>query len=301
MSRDMFEGLDNILKERKEGKRERYEPGEAVTDPALVECLLDYLRKVIPQHHTSSASLDAWAWDWFDSMVQLGDYIDNNLLVLINPAGGYDAQAFIDDVLAGLARESDDKVIHWADENLFAPVFKTLHGAGYNDLVYNARYLPCQPNPLCQKLKGDEDNPLSIVVFTGENEEPSVTVGTNNDCAIIRLVGDAKEVGVDSSLSEYHIEGRVHQIGQSTFVSEFYMYGVEDAEIKEILLVDPIAVTITGYGYLEDMPEQEFYSVTFKCGDECKETLLDKLFFDRGNQLFIPDEDNPGEWKEVKP
>ncbi len=267
MSRDI---LGEELKSEQEA-RDSYEPGILHYKPSLVKDVADlYL----------SGELDAIRYSFNDPDTHLNracvlyDVIDYARLE------GFDHNRFIEDVLT-YTRDTKE----WQPKLhvLLNSLVQALYMMDYNSFDMDINPFIGSPDNLLCYLHGT-DAPLEATLHLEDFHQESVAADLEN-CKI-ELFGRAGHVGWRSKSSVFVCHDEVWSVGGASEDCEFHIQSTHPIPVHT---TTHFTSTDSRY-YVEKGVSKNYLSV-----------LKKTEFAEKGNTLFVPDENNPGEWKEVTP
>ncbi len=298
MSRDMLDGMPDLEKR----SEEEYEPGIlSIHNHELVEELVtEYLTYIGSPRRIRNSDIQMMSSTVHEHAEELR---------VMEPE---EAQGFLDDVIWTL-NVAEEWTVHedWEVFEhayfLLSPVVKHLYWYGKNELVLDFRPWPQNPRYVMHSMVGNEEDPLLLNIILsrasialGECELFSGGLGAQH--AQLTVSGGVYDVGCVATDSRFIINGKSAHIGRGAADCDFYFPKAEHGDVyKELKGKKP------SRGIYElDIYSLKDYSFSFTAELERRKRTEPKGdispdFFERGNRIFIADQDNPGEWKEVTP
>ena len=211
---------------------------------------------------------------------------------------GLDDQAFLDAVVAQLARRGEEYE-SYKTGLMLTPVVNTLYMLGYNGLSLNVISLSSGKGPwpelVGEDLHGTEDAPLELTCETGTGslEETLFRVGLQCEYVKVNAVGDMECLGNHTEHSELILDGRVRILGYGAKNSVFRLLNTElMAEFRGTV---PVAVQRFGYHMINSSGKAWF---CLREGRMHRMHIREEFWKD-GNELYCSD--GEGGWKEVTP
>ncbi len=172
------------------------------------------------------------------------------------------------------ARKNDE----WSLDALFTPVLRALYEHDYNGFHLDISGLERQPMRIVSALWGNEERPLELVCVGDV-----FFFGSSMGYCHLELFGNAYSVANSSHYSDVIIHGEVSsRAGDRASNCTFELQSVQGVSTSG---------RNSDCSYYVENPTKGHLSYIRKR----------KMFYEKGNKLLVPDEDNPGEWKEVRP
>ncbi len=160
---------------------------------------------------------------------------------------------------------------------LFDPLVQALYGMGHHHLIVDLNCLPAAPTHCATYLHGTEERPL-----TARYMGNALHVAHWARWCRLDITGSAWTLGHKARHTTISYEGRCGSVGWAAEDSEFELRGGR-------ALINPYESSGCVFRTEEAFTERDLFD------------LRKEGFFNRGNTILVPDQDNPGQWKEVAP
>lgn len=239
-----------------------YKPGEGAYDPALVDDIIKEFLGMTPKDRYLVPTWDDG--EFFERCVE-------GFTRKLQPGAGgdFDSQSFLDALVRELTvREAG--IFHLSRmDTMFSPLLQALYRIGYNGFCLDALHLPVRPFRMMTSLSGTADNPLRAA-YNGA----VWCFGEYASHCSLECVGEVQYMaGQKAEHSELLLHVPPEEMGDSAEDTAFFLPGVDEVTLPQIL----------------DYIYPPRIQVIIKKGELVTEATIERHFFTKGNNIYIPD------------